>query len=204
MRAWAINSPRHPSDQRRPLFFFWLFFSLCPASLPIFSLPNMTQNTQENTSKPLDSSFFTNNARYCSYIQSSFPWFYALDLGFGAVDVAFLAIIHTRNVLSVCLVCVCVRCICVFFVFKDQRLLHYSWDMNNASRQMNSNPRVNSNFFTIFFYYFQFLVFNKISDIQTHTKSFSSIYIAIFSWIMIGQECIDPLWWINQLISQVN
>ena len=91
-----------------------------------------------------------------------------------------------------------------FFFFTDQSLLHYSWDMNNASRQMNSNPRVNSNFFTIFFYYFQFLVFNKISDIQTHTKSFSSIYIAIFSWIMIGQECIDPLWWINQLISQVN
>jgi len=54
----------------------------------------------ENTSKPLDSSFFTKNTSYCSYTQSSSPWFYTLDLGFKDVDVAFLAVIHIPNLLN--------------------------------------------------------------------------------------------------------
>ena len=32
---------------------------------------------------------FTKNTRYCYYTQSSFSWFYTLDLGFRGVDVAF-------------------------------------------------------------------------------------------------------------------
>ena len=57
-----------------------------------FPLPNTKKHTKKhpkNTSKPLDSYLFTNNTRYCSYTQSSFPWFYTLDLGFRGVDVAF-------------------------------------------------------------------------------------------------------------------
>ena len=46
----------------------------------------------KNTSKPYTS--------YCSYTQSSFPWFYSLDLGFRGVNVAVLAIIHTLNLLN--------------------------------------------------------------------------------------------------------
>ena len=40
---------------------------------------------------------------------------------------------------------------CVFFL-TDQRLLHYSCPMNNTLRQMNDNPRVNSNFLIFFFF----------------------------------------------------
>ena len=43
-----------------------------------------------------------------------------------------------------------------FFFLKDQHLLHCLWDMNSASKQMNSTPRVNSNFFIIFFIVFSF------------------------------------------------
>ena len=91
--ARAINSPKHPSNQKRHfsnfLPFAWFLYTF-------FSLPN----TQKNTSKLLDSSFFTKNTRYCYYTQSSFPGFYILDLGFRGVDVAFLAIINTPNLLN--------------------------------------------------------------------------------------------------------
>ena len=43
----------------------------------------------KNTTEFLDSSLFTKNTRYCSYIQSSSHRFYILDLGFRGVDVAF-------------------------------------------------------------------------------------------------------------------
>ena len=36
-------------------------------------------------------------------MQSSFPSFYTLDLGFRVVDVAFLTIIHTPNLLNLLL-----------------------------------------------------------------------------------------------------
>ena len=51
---------------------------------------------------------------------------------------------------------------CLFF-FLDQCLLHCSWDMNSANRQMNSNQK-------LFFYCFQFSVFSKINGIQMHLK----------------------------------
>ena len=38
----------------------------------------------------------------------------------------------------------------LFLFFDDQHLLHCSCPMNSASRQMNSNPHMNSNFFIIF------------------------------------------------------
>ena len=69
--------------------------------------------------------------------------------------------------LSICLDWADASCISTFLVFLNffifyQRLLHCSLDMNIASRQMNSNPCMNSNF-----YYF-FIIFNKISGIQMH------------------------------------
>ena len=54
--------------------------------------------------------------------------------------------------------------VCSFFFFLNQRLLHYSWDMNNVIRQMNSIQPMNNNFFIIFLL---FSVFSKISCIQT-------------------------------------
>ena len=62
------------------------------------------------------------------------------------------------------------------FFFLDQRLLHCSWDMNGALRQMNSNPRVNNNFFIVFSFqqnklypnapYVFYTVFNKLFAID--------------------------------------
>ena len=79
----AINSPRHPTERENTLFFF--FFSeihLLPSlSTRFFSLPNNKKH-QKHTSKLLDSFLFIKNTRYCSYTQSSFPWFYTLDLRF--------------------------------------------------------------------------------------------------------------------------
>ena len=43
-----------------------------------------------------------------------------------------------------------------FFFLIDQRLLHYSWDMNSANRQINSTFSLNSKFFIIFFIIFSF------------------------------------------------
>ena len=85
----AIKSPKHPLDQNnnnynnkketsRVLCFAWTIFEL------LSSLPN-----SKNTSKPLDSSFFIKNTKYCSYTQPSSPWFYTFDLGFMGVDVPF-------------------------------------------------------------------------------------------------------------------
>ena len=51
------------------------------------------------------------------------------------------------------------------FFFFYQRLLHCSWDMNSALRQMNSIFCVNSNPKIIFLF---FSIFNKISGIQMH------------------------------------
>ena len=94
--------PQAPLRLRRKTF-LW-FFALFLVSLHVF-LYSKHQKTHikhpKSTSNPLDSSFFTNNTRYCLYTQSSFPWFYTLDLGFRVMDVAFLAIIHTPNLLNV-------------------------------------------------------------------------------------------------------
>ena len=79
-------------------------------STHFFSLPN-TKKHSKHTSKFLDSSLFTKNTRYCSYTQSSFPWFYILDLRFKGVDVAFLAIIHTPNFLNLFLAFILLLCL---------------------------------------------------------------------------------------------
>ena len=86
----AINSPRHAPDRGTDIF---LKFPFCPASLYIFfSLLNTKKppkNTPKNTSKFLDFCISTKNTRYYFLAQSSFPWFYILDLGFRGVDIAF-------------------------------------------------------------------------------------------------------------------
>ena len=65
-----------------------------------------------------------------------------------------------------------------FFFFFDQRLLHYSWDMNSANREMNSIFDVNSNLKIIFLL---FSVFSKRSCIQTHLKwNYSSLWFLSF------------------------
>ena len=91
--AGAINSPKHPSNQGGRHFSNFLLSAW--SLYTFFSLPNTKKHIH-----PLDSSIFTNNTRYCSYTQSSFPWFYTLDLGFRGVGVTFLTIIHTPNLLN--------------------------------------------------------------------------------------------------------
>ena len=80
----AIKAPKHPLDQKRKVS---LGFALCLNVFYMFFLSS--EHTKKNTLKPLDSSLFTKNTRYCSYTRSSSPWFYILDLGFRGVDVAF-------------------------------------------------------------------------------------------------------------------
>ena len=63
-------------------------YSLPGWILSFFSL-SLKHKSTKNTSKPLDSSLFTKNTRYCSYTQSSFSWLFTLDLWFRGVDVAF-------------------------------------------------------------------------------------------------------------------
>ena len=107
----AINSPKHLSD--REDHFFWLSFSLCLVFLHVFlsSKHQKTQKTPKNISKVLDFSHFTKNTRYCSYNQSSFPWFYTWDFGFRGVDEAFLATIHTPNLLNLFLAFILLFCL---------------------------------------------------------------------------------------------
>ena len=94
---WGYISPRHAPDQR-PHFFWVLFFALFLYTFfSLFQTPKNTQKTGKNFSI-LPSS--PKNTWYRSYTQSSFPWFYTLDLGFRGVDVAFLAVIHTLNLLN--------------------------------------------------------------------------------------------------------
>ena len=54
-----------------------------------------------------------------------------------------------------------------FKFFLNQRLLHYSWDMNSANREINSIFDVNSNLKIIFLL---FLVFRK-EAVSKHTLS---------------------------------
>ena len=105
----AINSPKHPTDREDTLFFEIRILPNLSTHL-FFSLPN-TKKHPKHTSKFLDSSLFAKNTRYCSYTQSSFPWFYTLDLRFRGVDVAFLAIIHTPNLLNLFLSFILLLCL---------------------------------------------------------------------------------------------
>ena len=89
----AINSPRHPTDQEDHIF-FWIL----PSAQLLYTF--LSFKHQKHTSKLPNSSLLTKNRRYCPYTQSSFPWFYTLVLGFRGLDVAFLAIIHTPNLLN--------------------------------------------------------------------------------------------------------
>ena len=98
----ALQQPQAPIRLRDT--HFSKICSLPSSSLRFFlSLPNTKKGPkklQKNTSKSLDSSLFTKNTRYCFCTQSSFPWFYSQDLEFRGMDVAFLAIIHTTNLLD--------------------------------------------------------------------------------------------------------
>ena len=73
-----------PKPKKKRLFwvllFAWMFST---------HFSSLSKKHTKNTSKPLDSSFFTKNTKYCSYTQSSSHWFYTLDLGFKVVDIAF-------------------------------------------------------------------------------------------------------------------
>ena len=81
------------------LLFAWYFYM----HFSLFQTHTKKRKEKKNTSKLLDSSLFTKNTRYCSYTQSSFLWFYTWDLGFRGVDEAFLASIHTPNLLNLSL-----------------------------------------------------------------------------------------------------
>ena len=93
----ACQGYKRPQAPPRPKKKVSLGSALC---LDFFYTFFLSLSNTKNTSKPLDSSFFIKNTKYCSYTQSSSPWFYTLDLGFRGVDVAFLAIIHTHNFLN--------------------------------------------------------------------------------------------------------
>ena len=82
--------------------------------------------------------------------------------------------------------------VCVFFFFfffKDQHLVHYSWDMNSAPRHMNSKKKEWTEFFHIFKNYFttMFSVFSKISCIQTD-PTYKLFYKLSTNWL----EMIPP------------
>ena len=90
-RVKARKGPRYPLDQKKKKEISW---ALCPTwtiSECFSSLPNTKKDPKKKkiTSKSFNSSLFTKNTRYCSYTQSSSPWFYTLDLGFRGVGVAF-------------------------------------------------------------------------------------------------------------------
>ena len=83
----SYKKPEAPFSYGRIIFFSWvLLFSWFFYTF----FPSLKYKKHlKNTSKLLDSSLFTKNTRYCSYTQSSSPWFYILDLGFRGVDIAF-------------------------------------------------------------------------------------------------------------------
>ena len=86
MVLYQTRAPRRASpNQKKKKRLLGLALCLDVFYTFFFSLEKHTKNT----SKPLDSSFFTKNTKYCSYTQSSSHWFYTLDLGFKVVDVAF-------------------------------------------------------------------------------------------------------------------
>ena len=100
-RVGAIKGPKHPQTKKKSLL---RSYSLPRRFLRIFPLSQTHTHThtqtQKNTSKSLDSSFSTKNTRYCSYTQSSSPWFYTLGFGVQECGCSFLAIIHTPNLLN--------------------------------------------------------------------------------------------------------
>ena len=78
-----------------------------------------------------------------------------------------------------------------FFFFKYQRLLHCSWDMNSASRQMNNNLCMNSNFFIFIFLLFSVFNFqqNKSSQLMFSLRPYLSqhknhlkVIVNLYSW----------------------
>ena len=86
--------PGTPQTQKRTHFSEFLLFAWF--TYTFLSLPN--------TKKHIKASWFFSlhqKHKVLFLYQSSFPWFHTLDLGFGGVDVAFLVIIHTPNVLNV-------------------------------------------------------------------------------------------------------
>ena len=80
--------PQAPSNQKEtflgPTLCLDIFYTFPLSSKQIF-----THKNTHKTNQRLLILLFTKNRRYCPYTQSSFPWFYTLDLGFRGVDVAF-------------------------------------------------------------------------------------------------------------------
>ena len=98
--CWGYKRPQAPPDPKRRDFPRSCSLHGCfMQASSLLQTHFYTKNTQK-TNQSLLILLFTKNTRYCSYTQSSFPWFYTLDLGFRGVDVAFLAIIHTHNFLN--------------------------------------------------------------------------------------------------------
>ena len=81
-------------------------------------------------------------------------------------------------------------CICVFilffFRFFYQCLLYCSWDMNSTSRQMNSVLWL---WTVIGNYFLLFLVFNKISGIQTHLNACHLGFLLFNFCLTYGCKC---------------
>ena len=85
--CWGCKKPQAPLDQKKKKKDFLAAYSL-PRQILSFSPLFQTQKTL-TTNQSLLILLFTKNTRYCPYTQSSFPWFYNLDLGFRGVDIAF-------------------------------------------------------------------------------------------------------------------
>ena len=96
----AINSLGHPSDRGTHIF---LKFALCLVPLYIFVSSKHQKNAQKHSKKHIKVSWFFllhQEHKVLLLHPIFFSWFYAWDLGFRGVDVAFLAVIHTPNLLD--------------------------------------------------------------------------------------------------------
>ena len=81
----GYKRPQAPLDQKKetllgPALCLDVFYTIPLSSKHIF-----THKNTHTTNQSLLTLLFTKNTRYCPYTQSSFPWFYTLDLGFRGV-----------------------------------------------------------------------------------------------------------------------
>ena len=83
-RPQALLDPKKKETNLGPALCLDVFYTFPLSSKHIFTHKN-THETNQSLLKLL----FTKNTWYYPYTQSSFPWFYTLDLGFGGVDVTF-------------------------------------------------------------------------------------------------------------------
>ena len=80
----------------------------------------------------------------------------------------------------------------------DHILLSSTLSLSPQSKQILKHNEFNNYFNT-----FNFWNENK-AQIWCNIRFADNCTYVITRWYLIGQECIDPLWWINKLISQVN